>query len=247
MYFTQAIESVNSIPLANQRITYSFWARAGANYSAASSVLTATARSGTGTDQTPYGGYTGSNNFAVSNVNLTTTWTRFTVTGDVPNNCSELLIQFENTPVGTAGVNDYYEVTGVQINIGSVSLPFRTYDNTIQGELAACQRYYYRTAAPNQRFGLSFVYSTTVAYGVITFPSEMRVAPTTLDTTGTAGNYGVTGGATFYTNTVVPAFDIKTKNYASIGWTNAGTMTVGQAGFMTSISGSPYLGFSAEL
>jgi hypothetical protein len=178
MYFTQAIESVNTIPLANQRITYSFWARAGANYSAASSVLTSAVTSGTGTDQPPYGGYTGSSTFATGSHTLTTTWTRFTVTGDVPNNASEMLIQFTNTPVGTAGANDYYEITAVQINIGSVSLPFRTYDNTIQGELAACQRYYISYTSSDGSITSGFATGTTNAYRYgVYLPTSMRTTP----------------------------------------------------------------------
>jgi hypothetical protein len=45
------LETVNSIPFAGKTITFSFYARAGANYSASGNVLTPSLFSGTGTDQ----------------------------------------------------------------------------------------------------------------------------------------------------------------------------------------------------
>jgi len=47
----QNFESVNSIPFAGKTVTYSFYARKGADYSAASSALAARIFTGTGTDQ----------------------------------------------------------------------------------------------------------------------------------------------------------------------------------------------------
>jgi hypothetical protein len=40
---------------------------------------------------------------------------------------------FTFVQVGTAGAADYYEITGVQIDQGSVALPFRTYAATSKG------------------------------------------------------------------------------------------------------------------
>jgi hypothetical protein len=145
MYFTQAIESVNTIPFAGKAIAFSFYARAGANYSATSNILVSQLTTGTGTDQAPYAGYTGSATPFVGNHTLTTTWQRFTATGTIGATVTEMLVQFQMTPTGTAGANDYFEVTGIQLDVGSVALPFRTYAATIQGELAACQRYYQKT------------------------------------------------------------------------------------------------------
>jgi hypothetical protein len=252
MYFTQAIESVNTIPLANQRITYSFWARKGADYSSASSVLTSTMTSGTGTDQPPYAGYTGSTNFATGSHTLTAIWQRFTVTGDVPNNASEMLIQFTNTPVGTAGANDYYEVTGVMINIGSMALPFRTYSQTIQGELAACQRYYYRITnltTSYYRLSLGQATGTTTAQIVTQFPVTLRTSPTALEQVGTAGSYSVTsavGGAVACS--AVPTFDNASTTFANSAFTVAAGLVAGNAiQALNTISTLAYLGWSAEL
>ena len=167
----QSFESANSIPLAGKTITLSFYARAGANYSAASSVLSANLYSGTGTDQNYIAGYTGTATIISSNVTLTTTWQRFTLTGTVGATATELTTLFANTPVGTAGANDYYEITGVQVEAGSVATPFTTATGTLQGELMLCQRYCWVMGInvdwPGQ------YYSTSTVYGSVKFPSPM--------------------------------------------------------------------------
>jgi len=174
-----AFETVNSRPFAGKPVTLSFYARAGANYSAASSALAVTLQSGTGTDQNPFTAYTGAATVATTTATLTTTWQRFTATGTVGATATELNVAVLFTPVGTAGAADYYEITGVQIDVGSVALPFRTYAATIQNELAACQRYF-------QVLGNLFGYAnaaTTIQGSIASMP--MRTTPTAALTTTT--------------------------------------------------------------
>jgi hypothetical protein len=135
-------ESVNSIPYAGKTVTFSFYARAGANYSAASNRLTAFMVTGTGTDQNANYGFTNGASINVIQATLTTTWQRFTATATLPSTTTQIATGFEFTPTGTAGANDYFEITGLQVDLGSVALPVRRNGATIQGELAACQRYY---------------------------------------------------------------------------------------------------------
>jgi hypothetical protein len=183
-YLIQSFESANSIPFAGRTVTYSFYARAGANYSAASNALFAYIATGTGTDQNALSGYTGSATPISTTVTLTTTWQRFTVTGTLAATTTELATAFIYTPSGTAGANDFFEVTGVQIDIGSVALPIRRNGATIQGELAACQRYFEAQTDSsggidgNQSLG-TFI-TTTTALGIVYYTPKRKSPSTTL-------------------------------------------------------------------
>jgi hypothetical protein len=140
LQFGQSWESINSIPFAGKTVTYSFYARKGANFSGSS--IDAVLLSGTGTDQNQINGFTGGANVAVASSALSTTWTRYSATGTVASNATQLATYFQYDPTGTAGAADFIEVTGVQVDVGSVALPYRSTTGTIQGELAACQYYY---------------------------------------------------------------------------------------------------------
>ena len=173
LYLWTDFESVNAIPYAGKTVTLSFYARAGANYSATSNVLIARLISGTGTDQNYlHTGYTGQTTVIGQNATLTTTWQRFQYTATVGTTATQLGIFFGFTPTGTAGANDYYEVTGIQLELGSVATPFHTYAATIQGELAACQRYYQRFSGSTVATG--FASSTTVAQFVLNHKVSLR-------------------------------------------------------------------------
>ena len=188
----QSIETINAIPFAGKTVTLSFYARAGANYSATSNVFASFMRTGTGTDQNYVAtSYTGLATPFSQNNTLTTTWQRFTQTGTIASTATEIAVDFRWTPTGTAGANDYADVTGVQLDIGSVALPFRTNGGTIQGELAAAMRYY-----QNRWTGTGKWYTTTTAQCYEVLPVPMRVAPT-LGTTvsGNVGEIGVSDRA----------------------------------------------------
>ena len=140
---TYNAETADSMRFAGQTVTLSWWMRKGANYSGGA--VRGALYSGTGTDQNADNAYTG----AVAVVNLTgtptTSWVRYSVTGTVSSSATELAIAFVWDPTGTAGAADYLDVTGFQLEIGSVATQFTRAGGTIQGELAACQRYYQKS------------------------------------------------------------------------------------------------------
>ena len=232
-------ESINSIPFAGKAVTVSFYARAGANYSPASSILVPTLISGTGTDQNPYSGFTGQATVISQNSTLTTTWQRFSYTGTVGTSATQLSLYFAFTPTGTAGTNDYFEVTGVQIDIGSVALPFRTTGISYQQELALCQRYYWQPDnTGTNTLGAGVVYSTTGAFISVKMPVTMRVTPTFVYTAG-ATLQAVSGYA-------VSAASLGTSGQDGVGLNcTIPTAVAGQGAFLY-INGGKFT-FSAEL
>jgi hypothetical protein len=237
IYHVQTVESVNSIPFAGKPIVMSFYARLGANYSATSNALSVYLNCGTGTDQNLIAGFTGNAGVIATTVTLTSTWQRFTATATMPATATEFGLGFYYTPTGTAGTNDYFEVTGVQIDIGSVALPFRTYAATYQGELAACQRY-----LPVLNIGtkvLGVASSTTQSYVYPTFPVTARVAPTGITPSPTLSNYYLTSAGLVNGTPTAITFSSASVDGAQIGvTTTAGspTIAVGQADWLTLIS-----------
>jgi hypothetical protein len=140
----QVLESSQSIPLAGKTVTLSFWAKAGANFSGGS--MSAAIVTGTGTDQSPntlrFGGWTSQAAPLNAPQAITTTWARYQATATLGSTITQAAILLGFVPTGTAGANDWLEVTGIQLEVGSVATAFQTATGTIQGELAACQRYY---------------------------------------------------------------------------------------------------------
>jgi hypothetical protein len=247
IYYSQTLETINSIPYVGKTVTVSFYARKGANYSATSDIIVPTLAYGTGTDQNVVTGMTGQTNIVVENKTLTSTWQRFSMTGTVAATATQLAFFLQSNPLGTAGANDYYEVTGVQIDIGSVALPFRTYAGTIQGELAACQRYYWRmTAASNAvtRYGLGFATSTTTA-GIMILPHQtMRVKPSAIEYGGTIAVYD----GTTVTNITSLAIETNSPDWTRITATVASGLTNFRPYELTANNDTAsYFAFTAEL
>ena len=245
----QNMETINSIPFAGKTVTFSFYARAGANYSSASNGLFVRLASGTGTDQNfVFPGYTGSSFVVEQTATLTTTWQRFTYTATVATTATELCPRFVYTPVGTAGAADYFEITGVQLEVGSVATPFRTNGGTIAGELAACQRYYWRnTAASNNvPYGGGYNESTTFSDFYIQFPQIMRTSPSAVE----YSTLQVSDFATFGTDITNLVISASSSGPAGIILTStvASGLTAQRVSFLRAkTAGTSYLGFSAEL
>ena len=239
-------ESINSIPYAGQTVTFSFYARKGANYSQASSGLTVVVKTGTGTDQNVYSGFTGAVNAVLQTATLTTTWQRFTNTATLASSITQIAVGLEFTPVGTASAADYFEVTGAQLELGSYATTFSRAGGTIQGELAACQRYYALIAAGNELcISMGANFTASQADGFLAFPVTMRTTPTLVATSGT-GYYA------FIRNGGSDAFNSLTLYAASLNGTqiyNATEIsgTAGQAGTFRTQNASASVAVSAEL
>ena len=246
MSFIQGFETINTIPYVGKTVTLSFYARAGANFSPTSSGLTVFIYTGTGTDQFPTS-YTGGAGVGAATVNLTTTWVRYSITGAIPTTVTELGPYFNWLPTGTAGVNDYVEITGVQLEVGSIATPFKTYAGTLQGELAACQRYFTRIGGEIAYNFLANAYfdSTTTGFGMVNY-SSMRSTPAATFTT--ASNYAALNVGTAVTAcTAISADFYNTKSFR-LNFTVGSARTAGQGLIMTSNNTTNgYIDISAEL
>ena len=242
------LDTPTSIPLAGKAVTLSLYARKGANYSGGN--VTIGLDSGTGTDQNYiYPGFTGGASVTSSAVTLTTSWQRFSITGIVPSTATQLSVKILSGSLsGTAGAADYYEVTGVQLEAGSVATPFSRAGGTLQGELAACQRYYYRTSLDqSQAYGVvsatAWAENTATAVGSFVLPVSMRVAPTSIESANIAFRSYTTSSFALGALTMIFA---TTNNVLAYG--SPGGLTAGQVGIFTRNNNtSGYVGFSAEL
>jgi hypothetical protein len=248
VYFMNMFETVNTIPLVGQTVTLSFYARRGANYSPTSNILNASVRTGTGTDQNWISGYTGEATPLTTNATLTTTWQRFTVSGTIATTANELTVLFSYTPTGTAGAADLVEITGVQLEVSASATAFSRACGTIQGELAACQRYYWRGSGSqgiNAVLGSAQASSTTAARGYITFPVTMRTAPSAVDWSSLSINE-INAGYTISAVTLVGS-GVENANMGAIAITTTGLNQYRYYVILINNSSSGFLGFSAEL
>jgi hypothetical protein len=140
------------------------------------------------------GGSTRVDQTAVSH-SVTTAWQRFTTNFTMPSiagktiGTGSFLNLVFRLPINTTQTIDIW---GVQVEAGSTATAFQTATGTLQGELAACSRYYQKSyslaataGAVNDNIGIkaTSTSSTVAGSGIvipITFPVRMRVAPTVL-------------------------------------------------------------------
>ena len=105
-----------------------------------------------------------------------------------------MIIEFRHTPVGTAGANDYYEIAGVQLEIGSVATPFE--HRTFQEEELRCQRYFW--IHPGTLYG--------GAYGGAGFCTFSL--PVTMRTTGAVSYTAIRTSSGYYDYSTPKSFQI---------------------------------------
>ena len=233
---SQKIENVQTF--AGQTVTVSFWAKADASRSVSYYLMQLFGTGGSADVST-------SSNTA----SLTTSWQRFTATISVPSIAgktigagSNLRLRFD-LPLNVAQTIDIW---GVQVEAGSTATPFQTATGTIQGELAACQRYYFRQSlAAGATSGSAFgsAKSTTVATMVYSMPVTMRVAPTS----GEHSNVRLWDGANVFTVTSA-VFSGSTDGFGTADFGVASGLTQFRPyQIIANASLAGYVAFSAEL
>jgi len=248
----QEIEDVRSF--AGQTVTISFWAKANTGTPSISVDLLQKFGSG--------GSPSSSVSTAAGKNAITTSWARYSYTVAVPSisgktigttdNTSSLRLRVwvsagstyntETTSLGTQA--NTFDIWGVQVEYGSKATPFETATGTIQGELAACQRYYYRqslTTAAQFLTGLGIATSTTVATIQINNPVPLRVVGTTLDYANVNLYDGVLNNAA-----TGAAIQSSTLTSTVLGVTSTG-LTQFRTYWLLSGTTNSYIGIGAEL
>jgi hypothetical protein len=147
--------------------------------------------------------------------------------------------------------SNYINITGVQLEVGDTATPFEVMPYDMQ--LARCQRYYYKLAndsgaATACLFGNGSIQSSTQLAGSIKFTTQMRIPPTSMETTGTASDYRIWYAGNAAQNcTSLPLLSGVTSWGGRIYFTVSGGLTSGQAGHFRSTTTDAYLAWSAEL
>lgn len=138
-----------------------------------------------------------------------------------------------------AATNNYWQVTGVQLEVGPVATPFEF--KSFGQELRECQRYYIRTNGP---IGRGISQSATASRATIQFPVAMRTAPSTFEISasdvyiGDDANYGLLVSSV--------AHNISSPLAANITANHASGATAQRAALLYT-GGTGWLAVSAEL
>lgn len=223
------IETADCFRAAGNTVTLSFWAKAGANFSAAGGNIGVKLFAGTGTNDTAAnmvaGSWAGSATPIAATQAVTAGWTRYSFTGVVPQAATQLGVMISFTPVGTAGADDSVQFDLIQLEIGSNASPVERRD--VQVELEICQRYCWALAEPASGVvvGMGTCPTTTTATIYMATPVQMVKAPTLSVTTGSfnfrpanaAASGTAAAGATHTPNAITIAGSALTATTAGFG------------------------------
>ena len=236
----QRIEDVRT--LAGQTATVSFWGKADTTRTVNASYTQEFGSGGSAQVGTSLGSFS-----------FTTSWQRFSATISVPSvsgktigTNSYCILRFD---LPSGAITPTIDLWGVQVEASNTATAFQTATGTLAGELAACQRYYYRTATGTayQLYAFGPAKSTTAVFGTLYPPVTMRATPTSVD----FANLALTDG--FNAPTVVTGATLNgslnsSVNCAQIDFNVSSGLT--QYRFYTvtnNNSTSGFLGISAEL
>jgi hypothetical protein len=180
-----------------------------------------------------------------------TSWTRVTGTVTLPSisgktvgtgSSLRFLIRISSPTNGST-----FDIANAQVEAGNTTTVFQTATGTIEGELAACQRYLPAISGLNNSFQ-GMATSTTQIYAPVVFAVTARVAPTGI-TVSNAGHFiAINGSATAGTGLGSVTFDSAGTTSATIAAATTGagnpTLAANQPAFVRSNNASALILFT---
>jgi hypothetical protein len=245
----QRIEDVRTF--AGQTVTLSFYAKAASGAPKIAPYLFQNFGSG------------GSSavNIIPAQITIGTSWNKYSTTFTIPSITgktiganSTLVVQLWvsagsnfNSQTNSLGIqSNTFDIWGVQLEAGPTATPFRRNTNSIQGELAACQRYYQRITS-DAGFGViggsGFSISATIARMQFPLLTTLRANPTSVEFSG----IGVWDTANVYNISAVALTNVGTPNAASLQVTANFMTAFRPATFICQASAGGFLAINAEL
>ena len=238
----QKIEDVRIF--AGQTVTLSFWAKANSAISPFIFVLTQNFGSG-GSANVSSGSYTPT---------FSTSWARYSVTITLPSVAGKtigvnsfLYAQYYTGAVPTGAVVDFW---GWQLEAGSVATPFTTATGTLSGELAACQRYYYRLggAATYETFAQVVWISATAGNAFLKVASTLRTNNPSVEFSALRAVISSTAGVSVNSVSNVTLTQNGNGNFFNLTVTSGGSLPIGFTGWIDSNNNTAgYLALNSEL
>jgi hypothetical protein len=249
----QNIENVRTY--AGNTVTVSFWAKAASG--TPKIALEWTQNFGSG------GSPSGEVDTYAGQATISTSWARYSITFAVPSisgktvgttaNTSSNKVSFwvsagsaYNARTGSIGIqSNTFQIWGVQAEIGSVATAFETATGTLQGELAACQRYYQRfdfdTDGLTGFFGNA--YSTTAVALIRDLAVPLRTTQTTVD----YSNFRLYDFVNGYTITSLVGWSSAENHTAAVLATGASGLTQYRVYYGANNGSAGYIAIGAEL
>jgi hypothetical protein len=206
MAFGFPLDTDEIVRMRGQKISLSFVAKAGANWSPASGTLTCSLQTGTAAPTKLINGYSGLATAVTLAVNLTPGGTAVTTggisVGTIPLNATQAEVAFTWTPVGTAGADDSFTIDDVMLSYDGINtngfisayerLPFEVM-------LGLCKRHYRKSfpysLAPAQGAGISGAAQLVAAAANASAGFWIQHYPISLRTTAAYTSYNPSGAS----------------------------------------------------
>ena len=250
-YLSTNVEDVRTF--AGQPVTYSFWAKAASG----------TPKISIENRQVFGSGGSAAVNTNLGVVTLSTSWTRYSVTGTVASVTGKTIGagSYSRFTAWVSAGTDFaartnsigiqtntFDIWGVQVEYGAKATPFQTASGgSIQNELAMCQRYYWRGVCQfsYSNFGTGFGTASGAAQFQTALPVTMRLGSPVLDYSNLASWDGTT--VTAFTTVILTGSQTSGDILAVTGTAASALTNFRPYALVANNNAAAYLGVSQEL